>query len=151
VLAQPLLDLRLFGRACAQLAGHALAGLAVGHQLGLEHLDTPGDRLERRLERRGEPLGRGREALVAHDHRRQALDAGGTLGALLGRAVGDAALGRKLALHLRAADGRGALLWRRAALLDQPRGTALGLSRGGALAVGLAHGAVGVLAAGVGG
>ena len=60
------------------------------------------------------------------------------LGAVLGGAVGDAPLGRELALDLGAADGGGALLRRGAALLDQPGGAALGLGGGGALAVGLA-------------
>ena len=39
---QPRLDLDLLLRAGAQLAGEPLAGVAVGDQLGVEHLDAGG-------------------------------------------------------------------------------------------------------------
>ena len=84
--------------------------------------------------------------MVASDHPIEALDAGRALGAVLGRAVGHAPLGGELALDLGAAHGGSALLRGGAALLDQPGAAAFGLGGGGALAVGLAVRAIGVLA-----
>ncbi len=147
VLAQALLDLRLLGGARAELRRDALAGLAVGGELGLERLDPRCDGSLRLLEGCRKTLGRGRQTRVAGDHAIEALDAGSALGAILGRAVGDPPLGSELALDLCPAHGGCALLRGRAALLDQPGGAALGLGGGGALTVGLAVRAVGVLAA----
>ena len=46
-LLERRLDLALARGAGAQLAGEALAGLAVGGQLGVERLDLPGNALRR--------------------------------------------------------------------------------------------------------
>ena len=128
-LAQPRLDLGLLGGAGAQLGGHALARLAVGGQLGLEASTRARDRLEDAGERRRparSAAGSSARSRASAASRRAI--ARGALGALAGGALGDAALGGQLALELRAAHGRLALLRAPAALLDQPRGAALGSS-----------------------
>ena len=109
MLAQALLDLRLLGRARAQLGGDALAGRAVGGELGLEHLDARGDGRAAPAQRRGEALGGGLERLVARDRAvsrsmRRARSARSRR-----RPLGDAPLGGELALDLGAAHRGGAL------------------------------------------
>ena len=149
-LAQARLDLGLLGGARAQRAGHALPRLAVGQQLGVERLDARGDASERGRERRDQAVGDRQQRPVAHQGGRQALDARGALGALARGPLGHAALGGELALDLRAAHGRLALVGRLAALVDEPRRAALlldGLRPG---AVGVAQGAIGLVARRVG-
>ncbi len=98
----------------------------------------------------GETLGDRDERAVGRGAVAQHRDLAGAQLALAGGALGDAALGGQLALELCAADGRGALLRRLAALLDEPAGAAGVLLRGGPLAVGVAQRAVGGLAGAVG-
>ena len=104
--AQALLDLRLQARARAQLGGDALALAAVGEQLLLDRRHPGGDRLQRVAQHLGEPLGGRPERRVAGDRDAQALDRRGALLALARGALGDAPLGRELALDLGAADRR---------------------------------------------
>ena len=126
-LAQLLLDLGLGGGARAQLGGDALALGAVGGQLGL-HLAHPlHDRLVDDGQDVGDAAGGRAELAVALELGLQVGDPPRALLARLGGPLGDAPLGGQLALELRAAHRGLALLGRLAALLDQPRGLALGL------------------------
>ena len=85
----------------------------------------------------GDAPGGRAEPAVARELALEVGDALRALGARPGGLLGDAPLGRQLALELRAPDGGLALLGRLAALLHQPRGLALGL-------LGLGEGALGV-------
>ena len=142
MLAQPPLGLCLAGRARAQPLGQPLARGAVGGELGLERLDAVGDRGGDVGERRLQTL-RGRdERLVGGDQLAQQGDLAAACLALPGSALGHPPLGRELALELRAAHRRRALLRRLAALLDEPPGAPCVLLRGGAGTVCVAQGAI---------
>ena len=74
-----------------------------------------------------EPLGDGRERLVAGEPAALVLEAPRALGALALRPLGEALLGLDRGLDLRAPLRARALVGRAAALLDDPAGVALGL------------------------
>ena len=134
---------------CAQArssVGDALALAAIGEQLLLDRADARGDGLERAAQDLGEALGGRPEGGVPRDGQLQPLDRGGSLLTLAGGALGDPALGGELTVELRPADGARALVGGAAALLDEPRGAALGLLRRRQPARRLAAARVGLLA-----
>jgi hypothetical protein len=150
-LAQARLDLRLLGRARAQLGGDTLTGLAVGGELGVEDLDPRAHRGQRALEDLDQAARGGQQRAVALERALQPFDPRGPLGPLASGALGHALLGGELALQLGAAHRRLALVGRLAPLLDQPCRPALLLGRLSAGAVGIAQRAVGLVTGGVGG
>ena len=145
-LAQACLQAALLAGALAQRAGERLTGGAVGAQLVLHRRETRLERPAELLERHDEALALRRQLAVGV---RLALEHGDpplACAALALDAVDGAALRGLLTLELGPADRRLALVGRRAALLDQPAGTAFVLGGLGLLAVGGAQTGVGALA-----
>ena len=148
---QPRLDLDLPLRARAQLARQLLARVAVGHELGVEHLDPGAHGGLRGLERRDEPLRRRAQRLVVGEPVALVPDPALTLGPLALGPLGEPPLGGQRRPRPGRAGGRRALVGGVAALGDEMARMALDLARLVTLARGGARRPVGLVARGVGG
>src|SRR5215207_1932436 len=146
---QARLDLDLLLRARAQLGGEALAGVAVGDQLGVENLHARAECFLSRLEHGREPLGGRAQALVVAEPVALVRDPPLALRSLSLGALGQPPLGGERRADLRAARRDGALVRCLATLLDDVAGVPLGLVRVVARAGGRSGGTVGVVACGV--
>src|SRR5215207_4465222 len=146
---QARLDLDLLLRARAQLGGEALAGVAVGDQLGVENLHASAERFLGRLEHGGEPPGGRAQALVVAEPVALVRDPPLALRSLSLGALGQPPLGGERRADLRAARRDRALVRCLATLLDEVAGVPLRLERVVARAGGRSGGTVGVVARGV--